>query len=100
MSALNILPAKLDPGLSPLGQFHRSQEHAARRSARPNRLRLALGRVSTGEGGNIVLRHAKAVIERDYPDLAGRIELHLPDEKSRRVGQAVAAASLPKLKAA
>jgi predicted NBD/HSP70 family sugar kinase len=60
---------------------------------------LVLGRVTTGEGGNIVLRHAKAVLERDYPDLAGRIALHLPDEKSRRVGQAVAAASLPKLKA-
>jgi predicted NBD/HSP70 family sugar kinase len=60
---------------------------------------LVLGRVTTGEGGNIVLRQAKAVLERDYPDLAGRIELHLPDEKSRRVGQAVAAASLPKIKA-
>ena len=60
---------------------------------------LVLGRVTTGEGGNIVLRHAKTVLERDYPDLAGRIELHLPDEKSRRVGQAVAAASLPKIKA-
>jgi predicted NBD/HSP70 family sugar kinase len=60
---------------------------------------LVLGRVTTGEGGNIVLRYAKAVLERDYPDLAGKIELHLPDEKSRRVGQAVAAASLPKLKA-
>ena len=57
---------------------------------------LVLGRVTTGEGGNIVLHHAKAVLERDYPDLAGTIELHLPDEKSRRVGQAVAAASLPK----
>ena len=60
---------------------------------------LVLGRVTTGEGGNIVLKHAKAVLERDYPDLAGKISLHLPDEKSRRVGQAVAAASLPKSQA-
>jgi predicted NBD/HSP70 family sugar kinase len=60
---------------------------------------LVLGRVTTGEGGNIVLKHAKAVLDRDYPDLAGKISLHLPDEKSRRVGQAVAAASLPKSKA-
>ena len=45
------------------------------------------------------ISNPKAVLERDYPDLAGKIELHLPDEKSRRVGQAVAAASLPKLKA-
>lgn len=59
---------------------------------------LVLGRVTTGEGGNIVLHQAKAVLERDYPDLASKIELHLPDETSRRVGQAVAAASLPKLK--
>ncbi len=30
-------------------------------------------------------------------ELAARIELHVPDEHSRRVGQAEAAASLPKL---
>lgn len=57
---------------------------------------LVLGRVTTGEGGSIVLSKAEEVLRSDYPDLAGKIELHLPDEKSRRVGQAVAAASLPK----
>jgi predicted NBD/HSP70 family sugar kinase len=58
---------------------------------------LVLGRVTTGEGGNVVLSQARAVLKRDYPDLVDQIQLHLPDEKSRRVGQAVAAASLPKL---
>ena len=58
---------------------------------------LVLGRVTTGAGGSIVLSRAQEVLRRDYPDLAEGIELHLPDEKSRRVGQAVAAASLPKL---
>ncbi len=59
---------------------------------------LILGRVTTGEGGNILLARAKAVLEGEFPDLAGRIALHLPDEKSRRVGQAVAAASLPEIR--
>jgi len=58
---------------------------------------LVLGRVTTGQGGAIVLDKAKEVLQRDYPQLAGQIQLHLPDEKSRRVGQAVAAASLPKI---
>lgn len=59
---------------------------------------LVLGRVTTGRGGSILLGQASGVLRRDYPELADEIELHLPDEKSRRVGQAVAAASLPKLK--
>jgi len=57
---------------------------------------LVLGRVTTGPGGNIVLNKAREVLQRDYPELVDQIQLHLPDEKSRRVGQAVAAASLPK----
>ncbi|MFZ4484886.1 MAG: ROK family protein [Chthoniobacterales bacterium] len=58
---------------------------------------LVLGRVTTGRGGGILLDQAREVLRRDYPELSGQIELHLPDEKSRRVGQAVAAASLPSL---
>jgi predicted NBD/HSP70 family sugar kinase len=56
---------------------------------------LILGRVTSGEGGTIILERAAAVLEEEFPDLAGVVELHLPDEKSKRVGQAVAAASLP-----
>jgi predicted NBD/HSP70 family sugar kinase len=55
---------------------------------------LILGRVTTGEGGDIVLAEAQGVLKAEFPDAAG-IELHLPDEKARRVGQAIAAASLP-----
>lgn len=58
---------------------------------------LILGRVTTGEGGDIVLSKAREVLKREFPEMAGAIEMHVPDEKTRRVGQAVAAASLPKL---
>jgi predicted NBD/HSP70 family sugar kinase len=54
---------------------------------------LILGRVTSGEGGNIILNRAQAVLKKEFPGLG--IALHLPDESSRRVGQAVAAASLP-----
>ncbi|MEE1315143.1 MAG: ROK family protein [Faecalimonas sp.] len=57
---------------------------------------IIMGRVTSGDGGTILLSRAKEVLETEYPELA--IELHIPDEKSRRVGQSVAAASLPKLK--
>jgi len=56
---------------------------------------LILGRVTTGRGGDIVLERAREVLAKEFPELAGRITLHVPDEKSRRIGQAVAAASLP-----
>jgi predicted NBD/HSP70 family sugar kinase len=59
---------------------------------------LILGRVTTGEGGDVVVAKAREVLRKEFPDLASQIELHVPDEKSRRVGQAVAAASLPKIK--
>ena len=58
---------------------------------------LILGRVTTGEGGDIVLSKAREVLGREFPEMADAIEMHVPDEKTRRVGQAVAAASLPKL---
>ena len=56
---------------------------------------LVLGRVTSGEGGSIILRRAQEVLALEFPELAGRVALHLPDESSRRIGQAVAAASLP-----
>jgi len=58
---------------------------------------LMMGRVSSGEGGNLILANAQAVLEKDFPELAKKISIHLPDEKSRRVGQSIAAASLPNL---
>jgi predicted NBD/HSP70 family sugar kinase len=56
---------------------------------------LILGRCTSGRGGDLLLEGAKKVFETEFPDLVGKIELHLPDEKIRRVGQSVAAASLP-----
>jgi len=56
---------------------------------------LILGRVTSGDGGNIIIDKANAVLNEDFPEIAERVELHLPDESSRRIGQAVAAASLP-----
>jgi predicted NBD/HSP70 family sugar kinase len=55
---------------------------------------LILGRVTSGRGGQIILDAAQEVIRGEFPELAA-IQLHLPDEKSRRVGQSIAAASLP-----
>ena len=58
---------------------------------------LILGRVTTGPGGEILLNRAKDVLKTDFPALAGRVSLSLPDESNRRVGQSIAAASLPSL---
>lgn len=59
---------------------------------------LILGRVTTGMGGDIILSKAREVLDLEFPEIANAITMHVPDEKSRRVGQAVAAASLPKFK--
>ena len=59
---------------------------------------LIMGRVTSGEGGVIILDRANKVLNEEFPELAKKCELHIPDEKSRRVGQSVAAASLPEIK--
>ena len=58
---------------------------------------LIMGRVTSGEGGGVILKRAREVLEAEFPALAEKITLHIPDEKSRRVGQSVAAASLPEV---
>ena len=58
---------------------------------------LIMGRVTSGQGGQIILSRAQEVLDKEFPELASKMELHIPDEKSRRVGQSVAAASLPKI---
>ena len=55
---------------------------------------ILLGRVMSGKGGNLILSTAQSVLETEYPELAGQINLCLPSEKSRRVGQSVTAAGL------
>jgi len=56
---------------------------------------LILGRCTSGSGGQLILDSANAVLAEEFPELAARIHIQLPDEKSRRVGQSIAAASLP-----
>ena len=57
---------------------------------------LILGRCTSGRGGQLIVDGARAVLRAEFPDL-DHIQIQLPDEKSRRVGQAIAAASLPAL---
>ncbi len=57
---------------------------------------LLLGRVVSGEGGNIILKEANKVLSSEYPEI--HLNISLPSEKTRRVGQSVAAASLPNIK--
>ena len=56
---------------------------------------IVLGRVMSGKGGDIILAECKRIMAEEYPALARKMTVMLPDEKTRRVGQAVAAASLP-----
>lgn len=58
---------------------------------------LILGRCTSGRGGQFILDGANEVLKSEFPELASRIHIQLPDEKSRRVGQSIAAASLPAL---
>ncbi len=59
---------------------------------------LILGRVTSGEGGDLILSGAKDVLKTEFPELADQIAFHIPDEKDKRHGQAIAAASLPVVK--
>ena len=59
---------------------------------------LLLGRVMSGKGGDILIETCEKVLKDEYPDIADKFQLKLPDEYFRRVGQSMAVASLPKLK--
>ena len=59
---------------------------------------LVLGRVTSGEGGEIILARAATVLSEEFPALSEKIRLRTPDEKNKRHGQATAAASLPALR--
>ena len=58
---------------------------------------LLLGRVMSGVGGDIIVKVATETLKANFPELGAKITLHLPNEMFRRVGQSVAAASLPKI---
>ena len=58
---------------------------------------MMLGRVMSGKGGDTILRVCNEILRDEFPALAAKCEVALPDEKTRRVGQSVAAATLPAL---
>ncbi|MFU8848050.1 MAG: ROK family protein [Opitutales bacterium] len=60
---------------------------------------LLLGRVMSGAGGECLLGQAKEVLALEFTDLAAKIRISVPDDRLRRHGQAIAAASLPSLHA-
>lgn len=59
---------------------------------------LILGRCTSGRGGSLILENALQVLQGEFPELSARLNVQLPDEKSRRVGQSIAAASLPEIR--
>merc|ERR1711972_1240199 len=57
---------------------------------------MIMGRVSSGDGGQVMLDKAKEVIKTEFPQYQ-HIQFHTPDEHFKRVGQCIAAAALPPL---
>lgn len=58
---------------------------------------LVLGRVSSGSGGDRILEIARQVLDIEFLEESSRIRFQTPDEKTKRHGQAIAAASLPRI---
>jgi len=58
---------------------------------------IIMGRATSGPGGQIMIDSAQEVLNAEFPELAEKINITQPDEKMKRHGQAVAAASLPAL---
>ena len=59
---------------------------------------MLLGRVMSGKGGDLILSTCNEVLKDEFPALAEKVNVMLPDEKTRRVGQSAAAASLPEIR--
>ena len=58
---------------------------------------IVLGRVASGVGGERIVSECQRVRTAEYPALAQKLRVMLPDENFRRVGQSMAAASLPEV---
>ena len=56
---------------------------------------LVLGRVASGIGGQLIVSQCRRVLAEEYPELT--VSVTLPDEQFRRMGQSMAAASLPEV---
>ena len=59
---------------------------------------MMLGRVMSGKGGDTILAVCNEILVDEFPELAKKVKVMLPDEKTRRVGQSVAAATLPEIR--
>lgn len=59
---------------------------------------MLLGRVMSGKGGDLILSTCNSVLADEFPELAQKVQVMLPDENTRRVGQSAAAASLPEIR--
>ena len=59
---------------------------------------MILGRVTSGLGGEVILETAKRILKDVYPEWAEKIDIFMPDEQARRLGQSVAAAQIPVIK--
>ena len=56
---------------------------------------LILGRVTSGKGGDTILDVCKKTLKLEFPEYSS-FDISMPSEYMRRVGQSIAAASLPK----
>ncbi len=56
---------------------------------------LLLGRAMSGKGGELILQECRKVLQEEYSEVWQTMEVSLPDESFRRVGQSMAAAGLP-----
>ncbi len=59
---------------------------------------MILGRVTSGLGGEVILETARTMLKDVYPEWAEKIDIFMPDEKARRLGQSVAAAQIPRIR--
>ena len=59
---------------------------------------MMLGRVMSGKGGDTIMSVCQKILADEFPALNEKVEVIVPDEKTRRVGQSVAAASLPAIR--
>jgi hypothetical protein len=59
---------------------------------------MLLGRVMSGKGGEIILSTCRRILQEEFPATADQVQVMLPDENTRRLGQSVAAANLPELR--
>lgn len=56
---------------------------------------LIVGRVTKGPGGDVIIAKAEEVMAKEFPELA--CEFVIPDEKTKGIGQCIAAAAMPQV---